>query len=71
MIVVVIVHVPGGFGVLEAIIIHLMPPEEKVAVLAALVLYRVIYYFIPAAFAGLLLLYIEASDVKVEKAEDL
>jgi uncharacterized membrane protein YbhN (UPF0104 family) len=61
MIVVVIFHIPGGVGVLEAIVIQLMPETAKVPVLAALVLYRIIYYLLPAAFAMLLLAYNEWS----------
>jgi uncharacterized membrane protein YbhN (UPF0104 family) len=59
MIVVVIVHVPGGFVVLEAIILHMMPDEAALSVTAALILFRIIYYFIPAAVAAVLYFYIE------------
>jgi len=64
MIVVVILHVPGGIGVLEATILHLMPSTAVVEVTAALVLYRVIYYLIPGLFAALLFLYIEMTSPK-------
>ena len=69
MIVVVILHVPGGIGVLEATILHLMPAHAAVEVTAALVLYRVIYYLIPGAFAGLLFLYIEMTTPKAVQGE--
>ncbi len=48
----VLSHVPGGVGVFESVIIATMPttaPIEQVA--AALLLYRVIYYFVPFAIA--------------------
>jgi uncharacterized membrane protein YbhN (UPF0104 family) len=67
MIAVVIVHVPGGFGVLELIILHLLTEEKinapdvqpEVAVMCALVLYRVIYYLVPGAVGGFLYLWNE------------
>lgn len=42
----IISHVPGGLGVLEATIVHILPGAES---LAAVIAYRVIYYFIPLA----------------------
>ncbi len=67
MIAVVIVHVPGGFGVLELIILHLLTGDHDVAALTSpevavtcgLVLYRVIYYLIPGAVGGALYLWNE------------
>lgn len=41
-------HVPGGIGVLDAVVLVLLPPTiSKEAVLASLLAYRGIYYFIP------------------------
>ena len=40
-------HAPGGLGVLETIMLHLLPGAN---VLAALVLFRVIYYLLPLCF---------------------
>jgi uncharacterized membrane protein YbhN (UPF0104 family) len=40
----IISHVPGGLGVLEATIVHILPGAESIA---AVIAYRVIYYFIP------------------------
>lgn len=48
----IISHVPGGLGVLEATIVHVLPGAESIA---AVIAYRVIYYFIPLAI-GLSLL---------------
>ena len=59
MIVVVVLHVPGGFGVLELVIMELLTKEddsEKVAVTCGLLVFRVIYYFAPAILAAILLL---------------
>jgi uncharacterized protein (TIRG00374 family) len=56
-----IVHVPAGLGVIEAVFVallsHRMPASE---VLAALLMYRLIYYLIPLALAALAYLVIEA-----------
>lgn len=60
MIVVVSVHVPGGFGILELIMLEMLTkPEEhskQIALTCALVLFRIIYYFCPAIVAGVLFL---------------
>lgn len=61
MIVVVVLHVPGGFGVLEVVILELLAKEEdgssplKIAVTAGLIAFRGIYYFAPGIFASVLL----------------
>jgi uncharacterized membrane protein YbhN (UPF0104 family) len=70
MIVVVFLHVPGGIGVLEAVILSLLADESdtdhaiKKAVVCALILYRVIYYLIPAAVATVMYLLHEADFKK-------
>jgi phosphatidylglycerol lysyltransferase len=50
-------QVPGGLGVFESTVLVLgsnaVPPSQ---LLAALIAYRVIYYFVPLALAGLVLL---------------
>lgn len=46
----VITHVPGGYGILEVVLLMFLP--EKDAVMAAVILFRVIYYFMPAIVAG-------------------
>jgi uncharacterized membrane protein YbhN (UPF0104 family) len=40
-------HAPGGLGVFELVIVGLMPDADKAGVLAALVLFRLIYTYIP------------------------
>jgi uncharacterized membrane protein YbhN (UPF0104 family) len=59
MIIIVNVHVPGGFGILEVTVLYMMPDDAGVQVTAALILFRIIYYFIPAIVALFLFLYIE------------
>lgn len=57
-----IIRVPGGLGVLEAVFIALLShrvPETEL--LAALLAYRAIYYFAPLAVASLLYLRLETS----------
>jgi uncharacterized membrane protein YbhN (UPF0104 family) len=64
MVVTVIVHVPGGFGVLEIIVLDILTKdvaEEQraqlvVGVTCGIVLFRLIYYFIPGGIAGFLFL---------------
>ncbi|UVC06577.1 UPF0104 family protein [Rhizobium sp. TH2] len=42
----IVSHIPGGLGVLEATIVHILPGAESIA---AVIAFRVIYYFIPLA----------------------
>jgi phosphatidylglycerol lysyltransferase len=52
--------VPGGVGVFEAVVLLLLRKGAHApAVLAALLVYRVVYYLLPLVLAGLLLLAIE------------
>jgi uncharacterized membrane protein YbhN (UPF0104 family) len=57
----VITHVPGNLGVLEAVVVALLgqrlPAHE---VLAAVVAYRILYYFVPLGLATLVYLLMEA-----------
>jgi hypothetical protein len=59
----IISHVPGGLGVLEATIVHVLPGAASIA---AVVAYRVIYYFIPLVIGLPLLI---GSEIAL-KAED-
>ena len=54
---VIITHVPGGVGVFELVVLNTIPaaPDSKVTVMAALLVFRVIYYLLPLAVALLLL----------------
>ena len=48
-------HVPGGVGVLEAVLLITMPHSDTPRMLGALLAYRGIYYFLPLLGAALLL----------------
>ncbi|MGJ0391349.1 MAG: lysylphosphatidylglycerol synthase domain-containing protein [Methylocystis sp.] len=43
----VVSHAPGGLGVFEATMLHAMPGGSQESVLASLLLFRLIYYFLP------------------------
>jgi len=62
----IVSHVPGGLGVLEATIVHVLPGAESIA---AVVAYRVIYYFIPLAI-GISLFIGSEFMLKTEEASD-
>jgi uncharacterized membrane protein YbhN (UPF0104 family) len=55
----VLTHVPGGYGVFEAISLRFLPKEHSVAVVAALLVFRVVYYWVPLIIAGAMLGYHE------------
>jgi glycosyltransferase 2 family protein len=74
MIVTVVLHVPGGFGVLELIVIELLRKEGSdenvvpLAVTCGLLLFRVIYHFIPGILATLLFLREEYETYRERKS---
>lgn len=45
-------HVPGGLGVIEAVLLLSVPNEAKAGLLAALLLFRIFYYLLPLAISG-------------------
>lgn len=48
-------HVPGGIGVFDAIVLLALPPTiPHTAAMAALLVYRGIYYLLPLAVAAVL-----------------
>ncbi|MFT0548444.1 bifunctional lysylphosphatidylglycerol flippase/synthetase MprF [Allopusillimonas ginsengisoli] len=51
----IISHVPGGIGVFDATILLAVSHDASGSTVAALVAYRVIYYLLPLAIAGLLI----------------
>lgn len=51
MVLSVITHVPGGIGILEATVVFFLPDEQS-----TVLLYRGVYYLLPLAVAGVLLL---------------
>jgi hypothetical protein len=44
-------HAPGGLGVLEFIFVKAMPDMAKADVVAALLVFRLLYLLIPLAFS--------------------
>jgi phosphatidylglycerol lysyltransferase len=52
----VISQVPGGIGVFESaflwLIADILPSDQHLVIIGALLLYRLIYYFLPLLFAG-------------------
>ena len=48
-------HVPGGLGVFEATLIHLLPEVSPAALLGSILAYRAIYLLLPLFCGGLLL----------------
>jgi uncharacterized membrane protein YbhN (UPF0104 family) len=56
---VVLSHVPGGYGVLELTILRFLPEEHAPAVFAAMLVFRVIYYWVPLMIAAAMLGYHE------------
>lgn len=63
----VIVHIPAGIGVLEAVFIALLAGEHtsKGTIIAALLAYRVLYYFIPLLLALVCYLVLESQAKKL------
>jgi phosphatidylglycerol lysyltransferase len=50
----VLTHLPGGIGVFEAVVLAVVP-GDRVAIFAALIAYRLIYYLLPLVLAAALL----------------
>ncbi len=60
VVVALVSHAPGGLGVFEAVILVTLPEVDKAALLSALILYRIIYYWGPFLLAIALLALNEA-----------
>lgn len=58
----VLSHVPGGLGVVETVMLTLLPGQPASGLLAALLAYRCLYYLVPLLFAGVLLAIYEAAS---------
>lgn len=52
MVIAMLSHAPGGLGVFEAVILVTLPQVDKVSLVSALILYRVIYYWLPLLLAA-------------------
>lgn len=60
----VVSHAPGGLGVLEATILFGLGAGTRPDVVAALVVFRIVYYLLPLALAALALLVFEIYRVR-------
>jgi phosphatidylglycerol lysyltransferase len=58
-VVAVVTHVPGGYGIFDLTILHFMTKAQKPEVVAGLLVFRVIYYWLPLLIAALVLGYHE------------
>lgn len=54
-------HAPGGLGVLEAVFVTAMPGMPKAEVIAALLVFRLLYLLVPLAFAIVVVVLFERS----------
>ena len=54
-VVVLITHAPGGAGVLEAVVLTMLPDLPKVEVLSGLIMFRLVYHLAPLAVSLALL----------------
>lgn len=70
VIAVLLSHVPGGVGVFEAVLVATLPGIPKPTLLAALILFRVVYYFLPLLVASLMLLAHESAPKRLPHARD-
>ena len=51
----VLSHVPGGYGVFDVLIVGFLPKDRGPAVVAALLVFRMIYYWLPLLIAAAML----------------
>jgi phosphatidylglycerol lysyltransferase len=47
MVVALVTHAPGGLGVFEAVILVTLPEVDRASLVSALIVYRVVYYWLP------------------------
>lgn len=68
----VIVHIPAGIGVLEAVFIALLAGEHvsQGIIIAALLAYRVLYYFLPLLLALICYLWLEGRAKKLREKNE-
>ena len=60
-------HSPGGLGVFEGVILLLMPDAPKAGVLAALVMFRLIYTYIPFLLGLLVIAWLEWQALRARR----
>jgi glycosyltransferase 2 family protein len=61
-------HSPGGLGVFEGVVLLLMPDAPKAGVLAALVLFRLIYTYIPFLLGLMVIAFQEWRALRASRA---
>lgn len=69
MVVALLTHAPGGLGVFEAVVLVSLPDVDKPALISALIVYRLIYYWVPLLLAALLLALNELRMLRVQGLE--
>lgn len=67
MVAALLTHVPGGIGVFETVMVAMMPGNVHAALLAALILYRALYYLLPLLVASLLLAIHERRQLRLSR----
>lgn len=55
MVLALVTHAPGGLGVFEAVILVTLPQVDRAGLVSALIVYRIIYYWLPLIVSILLL----------------
>lgn len=61
-------HAPGGLGVFELVVVSLLPDSPKAGVLAALVLFRAIYTYLPFALGLCVIGWTELTAFRARRA---
>lgn len=59
IIVALVTHVPAGIGVFEAVIIASVPDADRAQLVAALLVYRLVYYLLPLLIAAAVVVLLE------------
>jgi uncharacterized membrane protein YbhN (UPF0104 family) len=54
-VVTVLSHVPGGYGIFEVVFLSFFPEDLGPSVIAALIVFRIVYYWTPLLIAAILL----------------
>ncbi len=62
-------HAPGGLGVFELVVVGLLPDSPKAGVLAALVLFRAIYTYLPFAIGLCVIGWTELTALRARRDE--
>ena len=58
-------HVPGGLGVIESVVMHLLPQRDLIG---ALLVFRFVYFLAPLGFGSLLFLVTELIERRRQKS---